>query len=44
MSVCRVQQAKVFFKAPTVGYIESNIANDRQRRDEMLNLGFRAVR
>ena len=37
------QQAKEFFRAHNVGFIERNIANDPTTRDELLNLGFRAV-
>jgi glutaredoxin len=37
------QQAKEFFRAHQVGFVEKNIANDPATRDELLDLGFRAV-
>ena len=37
------QQAKEFFKAHNVGFVEKNIANDDATRDELLSLGYRAV-
>ncbi len=37
------QQAKEFFRANKVGFIEKSIANDPATRDELINLGYRAV-
>jgi glutaredoxin 3 len=36
-------QAKGFLKEHGVGFVEKNIADDPEARDELLGLGFRAV-
>ena len=40
-SACR--QAKDFFSQNNIAYVEKNIADDVSARDELVNMGFRAV-